>query len=384
MWRSVFLLVLAIVALPRAVRCAPSIMTSMPYRRLHNSERCVKVAVTDEHCQAAAVLLSTNQSTPTAEWLHVIDQARTGVLANPYETITPLFEQGAGVFSGIPSGQVCTEHNTMVLVCLNKGPIDDAVVVHMTSAALTGTRWNTTVVVRQQACDYVALDVAVATDAPDNPVVYGVAKWDSGTQLDKVWIAPGDNRARTLVLPRSLQSWHHSVYLNFVGPDRVDSIVIPPPKIDCNSSFYADEIERIQRFHGVDNLDHFRFEWKHARPTVVSVLWSFVLGAFQMALCIGVFWKRQRVFLVCCLLLMSIHIPLVGHIKFDAYIIATAAGLLLPFVIGPAIVTWWLLAHPIQAFKLPDRVVADNLFMCLLVVLLHGTFLLVSVIQTTS
>lgn len=377
-----FLFCLGCVVLLAAVAAdsAPSILVSMPYQPQHTADRCVEAAVVDDDCDAAAFMLDTNHTVPSStDLLRSVDKARNNPAeASQFTVVHPLFaNSGAPMLPGIPSGQLCTRLNTLVLVCTNKGLIDDATVVHMMSPSQPDSSWNASVVVRRQACDLVAVDTVVQGE----PVVYGVMERNVNSAADFVWKASG---ASTKVLARSLQSWHLDTYLSFIGPDRVETVVIPRPQVDCNDTFYADIIEQIQRFHGVDNLEHFRFAWKHARPTVVSVLWALVLGGFQMALCMGLFWKRQRVFFVFSLLLMSIHIPLIGHIKFDAYIVATAAGLLLPFVIGPAVVVWWLCSHPVTAFKLPDRVVADNLFMCSLVVLLHGTFLLVSLIQTTS
>lgn len=383
---------------------APAILTGLPVFSGDKPEACVTVMVVDPGCDALAVALNASAPEPVLESIRY--QLSAGASAKrleaqyvdydadiwyPLAVSAPQTHNGAA----IPSARVCTTLPTLALMCVNLGSVDDAVVIQTASRQ----PWSAAVVVREQRCDALVVDIATSVRSSTSvvhgawlPVQASHARTTTSSAVSSppscfygvadTWaFARNASDVVTRVMPRSLATWHTHTHLALLGDTHSVSFVLPPPMEKCNDTFYAEAIDVLRR---QQDLSRFRFSWKHARPNVVAFLWASVLATYQMGLCVGVFWRHPRVFLIVTLVLMSLHIPLIGHIEFDAYIVATLCALLLPFVVAPVTIGVWFCTRSTRQFKLPERQVADNVFMCLLVILLHGMFLLVSLTQTTA
>lgn len=416
---NVILLILAIIIIVfqglLRVTAAPPILASLP--RFHADSdfdskpgalptttiACVSVVVLDPNCDAISIGMNhshTQNEFALAELIRFQIQAGADprVLEhqhadNQVQITYPLVEGSVGVMQAT----VCTVRPVLLLACVAQGSADDALVIH----TRVSQDWSAAVVVREQKCDSLVVDVATTLHTPSATPTWIHGAWiplastttttrsSSNLVSPKCFYGTSDiwaftsnaSDVQTRVLPRTLATWHTPSQLSLMSPTRTVVFTLPPPTESCNDTFYADAVDRIRRAQG---LNQFRFSWKHARPNIVAFMWGSVLATYQMGLCVGVFWKHQRVFFVLTLFLMSLHIPLIGHIQFDAYIVATTCALLLPFVVGPVIMVAWFCTQSVRDFKLPERRVADNLFLCFLTILLHGMFLLVSLTQDTS
>lgn len=381
---------LLVIVYTTRIGALPPVVTSLP--RFVVTDKgilaCVTVVLSDETCVPMGVTANTTLS------LHTFADIRRKLqhgtpprdAGSPYtaasvEVIYPLWSINNDEFSGLGSSNVCTDQPVLMLACVSGGAPDDIVSAYFAHHENA----DASVTVREQRCD--ALVVEVTKNTPAQTVAYGMWLPFASTAslsyfygLNDIWTFANASSVRR-TMPRALHTWHTYTQLSVLTADGVTSFVLPPPLEDCNDTYYSGAVERLRMQEG---LSRFHFEWKHARPNLISMIWAFILASYQMGLCLGCFTRHRRVFLIMTLLLMSVHIPLVGHITLDVYIASTCSALLVPFLVGPILIASWFCSHPVSVFKLPDREVVDNVFLCLLVILLHGMFLLVSVLQETE